>query len=119
MNSTIGRLPLRYLEIVSEVPNNTVAPTASAMALSGSSGSIRSYRRLLPATATFSTAAWHAFIRYLTHRPILRCRRPSLLTVDHEKATEIAAEMATTAHSDTRRWMSGDRTVNNRWRPDP
>jgi hypothetical protein len=33
--------------------------------------------------------------------------------VDHEKATEISAEMATTAHSDTRRWMSGDRTVNN------
>jgi hypothetical protein len=38
-------------------------------------------------------------------------------TVDHENATEIAAEMATTAHADMRRWMSGDRTVNNRWRP--
>jgi glyoxylase I family protein len=38
-------------------------------------------------------------------------------TVDHEKASEIAAEMAGTAHADMRRWMRGDRTVNNRWRP--
>jgi glyoxylase I family protein len=38
-------------------------------------------------------------------------------TVGHENATEIAAEMATTAHADMRRWMSGERTVNNRWRP--
>jgi catechol-2,3-dioxygenase len=38
-------------------------------------------------------------------------------TVDHEDAGEIAAEMAATAHGDLRRWMSGDRTPNNRWRP--
>lgn len=38
-------------------------------------------------------------------------------TVDHEKAPEIAAEMALSAHSDLHRWMAGDRTVNNRWRP--
>jgi glyoxylase I family protein len=38
-------------------------------------------------------------------------------TVDHENAAEIAAEMAATAHGDMRRWMSGDKTVNNRWRP--
>jgi catechol 2,3-dioxygenase-like lactoylglutathione lyase family enzyme len=39
-------------------------------------------------------------------------------TVDHEKASEIAAEMAATAHDDMRRWMRGERTVNNRWRPE-
>jgi glyoxylase I family protein len=38
-------------------------------------------------------------------------------TVDHEQASEIADEMAATAHDDMRRWMRGDRTVNNRWRP--
>ena len=42
-NSTIGRLPLRNFEMVSEVPNSTVALTASAMALRGSSGSMRAY----------------------------------------------------------------------------
>jgi glyoxylase I family protein len=39
-------------------------------------------------------------------------------TVDHQNAPAIAAEMASTAHSDMRRWMNGDRTTNNRWRPD-
>jgi glyoxylase I family protein len=38
-------------------------------------------------------------------------------TVDHDDAAAIAAEMAATAHDDMRRWMNGDRTTNNRWRP--
>jgi glyoxylase I family protein len=38
-------------------------------------------------------------------------------TVDRENAAEIAAEMATSAHADMARWMSGDRSINNRWRP--
>ncbi|HEY4042487.1 MAG TPA: VOC family protein [Rhodopila sp.] len=38
-------------------------------------------------------------------------------TVDHADAAGIAAEMAATAHADMRRWMNGDRAVNNRWRP--
>ena len=39
-------------------------------------------------------------------------------TVDEEKAAEISAEMAASAHEDMRRWMAGDRRTNNRWRPD-
>jgi glyoxylase I family protein len=39
-------------------------------------------------------------------------------TVDRKNGSEIAAEMATTAHADMRRWMNGDRTTNNRWRPE-
>jgi len=39
-------------------------------------------------------------------------------TVDNEKAAEISAEMAASAHEDMRRWMAGDRRTNNRWRPD-
>lgn len=39
-------------------------------------------------------------------------------TVDHQDAPEIAAEMLSTAHADMRRWINGDRTPNNRWRPE-
>jgi|SRR5580698_4274086 glyoxylase I family protein len=39
-------------------------------------------------------------------------------TVDRQDAPEIAAEMAATAHADMQRWIKGDRTTNNRWRPD-
>lgn len=39
-------------------------------------------------------------------------------TVDPAQAPAIAAEMATTAHLDMRRWIAGDRRPNNRWRPD-
>lgn len=39
-------------------------------------------------------------------------------TVDHQDAHLIANEMAATAHQDMRRWINGDRTPNNRWRPD-
>jgi hypothetical protein len=37
-STSVSTLPLRYFEIVSEVPNSTVALTASTMALRGSSG---------------------------------------------------------------------------------
>jgi glyoxylase I family protein len=39
-------------------------------------------------------------------------------TVDHPDASAIAAEMAERAHRDLQRWVAGDRTINNRWRPD-
>jgi glyoxylase I family protein len=39
-------------------------------------------------------------------------------TVDHEDADAIAAQMASTAHRDMQRWMAGDRTTNNAWRPE-
>src|SRR4051812_4974825 len=47
MNSMIGKPALRYLEIVSEVPNSTVAISASAMARRGSSGGIRPYTEMV------------------------------------------------------------------------
>ncbi|HVJ53267.1 MAG TPA: VOC family protein [Aliidongia sp.] len=40
-------------------------------------------------------------------------------TVDRPDADAIAAEMAASAHRDMRNWMAGDRTPNNRWRPEP
>jgi glyoxylase I family protein len=39
-------------------------------------------------------------------------------TADRQDSREIAAEMAATAHADMQRWIKGDRTPNNRWRPD-
>jgi len=39
-------------------------------------------------------------------------------TVDHPDALAIAAEMAERAQQDLRQWVAGDRTPNNRWRPD-
>jgi glyoxylase I family protein len=39
-------------------------------------------------------------------------------TADRQDSPEIAAEMAVTAHADMQRWINGDRTPNNRWRPD-
>jgi glyoxylase I family protein len=39
-------------------------------------------------------------------------------TVDHPDASAIAAEMAERAQQDLKRWVAGDRTPNNRWRPD-
>jgi glyoxylase I family protein len=39
-------------------------------------------------------------------------------TVDHPEAQAIAAEMAERAHRDLQRWVAGERTPNNRWRPD-
>ncbi len=60
MNSIIGKLPLRYFEIVSELPNSTVALTASAMARRGSSGDIRAYSGSFPWTAIFQTGHDHA-----------------------------------------------------------
>lgn len=38
-------------------------------------------------------------------------------TVDPENVDEISASMAKTAHDDLRRWVAGDREVNNTWRP--
>jgi hypothetical protein len=39
-------------------------------------------------------------------------------TVDHPDALAIAAEMAERAGRDLRQWVAGDRTPNNRSRPD-
>jgi glyoxylase I family protein len=39
-------------------------------------------------------------------------------TVDHPDAAAIAVEMAERAHRDLQHWVGGDRTPNNRWRPE-
>ena len=40
-------------------------------------------------------------------------------TVDHPAADEISAIRSASAHEDLRRWLAGDRSTNNDWRPQP
>lgn len=40
-------------------------------------------------------------------------------TVDPPHAADIHAEMRRTAHADLERWVKGDRSPNNQWRPEP